>query len=134
MERGPCPFCHLIEEGHVLIARTHAVAVPDAYPISLGHSLVVPRRHEAEFFELSHQERDELWRVVDELRSILVERHCPDGFNVGFNEGEAAGQTVAHAHVHLVPRYAGDVPDPRGGIRWVLPDRAAYWNTSSDSG
>lgn len=73
-------------------------------------------------------ERDELLRLADDARRVVIEKHSPDGFNLGINDGAAAGQTVAHLHLHLIPRYRGDTPDPRGGIRWIIPDRAAYWN------
>ncbi len=92
-----------------------------------GHTLVVPERHVASLFDLDAEERADVWRLVDEVRAALLESHGPDGFNVGVNDGAAAGQTVWHAHVHVIPRYAGDVPDPRGGIRWVVPETASYW-------
>ena len=68
-----------------------------------------------------------MWRLVDRVRASLAAELDPDGFNVGVNDGAAAGQTVAHAHVHVIPRFEGDVADPRGGVRWVVPDRARYW-------
>ena len=70
---------------------------------------------------------EDVWRLVSDVRGALESEVRPDGFNVGVNDGEAAGQTVPHAHVHVIPRFSGDVPDPRGGLRWVLPDRAQYW-------
>jgi diadenosine tetraphosphate (Ap4A) HIT family hydrolase len=68
-----------------------------------------------------------MWRLVEALRRRLVESIAPDGFNIGINAGSAAGQTIGHAHIHVIPRFAGDVPDPRGGVRWVLPAKASYW-------
>lgn len=104
-----------------------AVAFRDRYPVSLGHSLVVPKRAVGSLFELPAAEFQASWALVAIVRSQLQERYQPDAFNIGINDGQAAGQTIAQAHIHLIPRYAGDRPDPRGGIRWVLPDHAAYW-------
>jgi diadenosine tetraphosphate (Ap4A) HIT family hydrolase len=127
MAESNCPFCDLSERGEILAESELAVAFFDAYPVSPGHALVVPRRHEEDYFGLSEEEQLELWRLVGRVRARLVERHRPDGFNLGVNVGEAAGQTIRHVHLHVIPRYEGDQPDARGGIRWVLPDHAPYW-------
>lgn len=124
---APCPFCRRLEEGPLAAGSEHAAAFPDAFPVSPGHHLLVPRRHVEDFFQLTDGEQADLWRLMARLRERLQAEHAPDGFNVGVNAGEAAGQTVAHAHVHLIPRYAGDVADPRGGVRWVVPAKAPYW-------
>jgi diadenosine tetraphosphate (Ap4A) HIT family hydrolase len=121
-----CPFCAL-PASRVLHTSPHARAFRDAYPVSDGHTLVVPKRHIGTIFLLSPEELADLWLLVEEVRNALLLSHDVHGFNIGVNDGEAAGQTVAHAHVHVIPRYAGDVADPRGGIRWVVPDRARYW-------
>ena len=123
---GTCPFCpppsdRIFHEGGCV------VALWDGFPVSPGHALVVPRRHVPGWFEASAEERLELLEALDAARDVVLARHRPDGFNVGMNLGEAAGQTVPHLHVHLIPRYRGDTPDPRGGVRWVLPAKAAYW-------
>ena len=123
---APCPFCAL-PAARVLHTSPHGRAFRDAYPVSDGHTLVVPTRHVTTLWELSAEERADLWALVDEVREALTASHGPDGFNIGINDGAAAGQTVPHAHVHVIPRYAGDVEDPRGGIRWVVPERAKYW-------
>lgn len=99
----------------------------DAYPVSPGHSLVVPRRHEASLLELTAEEQALLWRTATVVGARLLKELGADGLNVGINVGAAAGQTVGHVHVHLIPRFAGDVADPRGGIRWVVPEKARYW-------
>jgi len=104
------------------------VAVPDAYPVSEGHTLVLSRKHVASLYELSDTEQEGVWELVLEVRKRLLTSLKPDGFNIGINDGLAAGQTVMHAHVHVIPRWNGDVQDPRGGIRWVIADKAAYWN------
>ena len=102
----------------------------DGYPVSDGHALIIPNRHVGSVFELRGDEQSDVWNLVAEARDRL--RVClktvPSGFNVGPNDGPAAGQTVADAHVHLIPRYDGDMLDPRGGIRWVLPRKANYWS------
>ena len=104
-----------------------AVAIPDAFPVGPGHTLVVPRRHVTEFFDLTGDEQTAVWRLVAIVRANLQETRKPDGFNVGLNAGAAAGQTVPHAHVHVIPRYTGDSRDPRGGVRHVIPAKARYW-------
>jgi len=104
------------------------MALWDSYPLNPGHVLIVPRRHVASWFEATAAERDEMLRLADDARRIVVEKHRPDAFNLGINDGAAAGQSVPHVHLHLIPRYAGDVREPRGGVRWIIPDRAAYWN------
>jgi len=124
----PCPFC-AIDASRVIAQSPLAIAFRDGFPVSVGHCLVVPRRHVASWFETSEAERLEIMRLIDEARDHLVKEHRPAGFNVGINDGRAAGQTVMHVHVHLIPRYPGDREDPRGGVRWVLPDKAIYWSS-----
>lgn len=123
-----CPFC---VSATVIASAPSALILHDAFPLAHGHTLVVPRRHVASLFELSAEVQAELWQLVAQVRSALVEQLHPDGFTIGVNDGEAAGQTVPHAHIHVIPRYVDDVPDPRGGIRWVLPEKAAYWKASA---
>lgn len=103
------------------------MAILDQYPVTVGHALIVSRRHEADFFDLDNAEQAGMWRLVSEVRAVLQADHGPQGFNVGVNVGSAAGQTVAHTHIHVIPRYTGDVEDPRGGVRAVIPARAAWW-------
>ena len=123
-----CVFCERIASGAYRWSNEHAVAFPDAFPISSGHTLVVSREHESELFALDEETRAAMWALVDVAQAELQVELSPDGFNVGVNVGEAAGQTVAHAHIHLIPRFAGDVPDPRGGIRRIIPEFAEYWD------
>ena len=99
----------------------------DGFPVSPGHALLVPRRHIATWLAATDDERAELLAGIERAREAIGRRHGPAGFNVGMNLGEAAGQTVPHLHVHVIPRYTGDVEDPRGGVRWVVPSKAAYW-------
>lgn len=123
----PCPFCNAAP-ARVLHASPLALALTDSYPVSPGHALIVPRRHVASLFDASGDERREMLELLDRARATIRERHDPAGFNIGINDGIAAGQTVPHLHIHLIPRYHGDAPDPRGGVRWVLPGRADYWS------
>jgi diadenosine tetraphosphate (Ap4A) HIT family hydrolase len=127
VEQSDCPFCALLESDIVTIRAPAVAAFPDAYPVSPGHTLVVPTRHVSDFFDLSADEQSAVWRLVADVRHRLAAEHGAVAFNVGLNAADAAGQTVPHAHVHVIPRYVGDVPDPRGGVRCVIPDRAAWW-------
>jgi diadenosine tetraphosphate (Ap4A) HIT family hydrolase len=120
------PF-HPVAPERLILQTDRCLAFLDKYPVSEGHTLVVPLRLVASLYELDERTQAEIWHAVSRVRLILVERFHPAGFNIGVNDGQAAGQTVAHAHVHIIPRYSGDVPDPRGGIRWVQPDKAKYW-------
>jgi diadenosine tetraphosphate (Ap4A) HIT family hydrolase len=122
-----CPFCS-IDLSRELISNEHAVAFADAFPVTEGHTLVVPRKHVASIYELCAEAQSAVWNLVGNVRKRLLEQLKPDGFNIGVNDGLAAGQTVAHAHVHIIPRRQGDVPDPRGGIRWIIADLAKYWD------
>lgn len=122
-----CPFCDLTPE-RILKRGEVSRAFADGYPVSPGHTLLIPNRHIASFFETTAEERTELLSLLEWCRRELVARHNPAGFNIGINDGKAAGQTVMHVHIHLIPRYAGDMPDPRGGVRWIFPDKADYWS------
>jgi diadenosine tetraphosphate (Ap4A) HIT family hydrolase len=124
---GNCPFCEPAPE-RIVASAPLALALRDAYPISPGHALIVPRRHIASLVDLQPDEARSLWALLKDVRALLDSEHRPDGYNVGVNDGAAAGQTVMHLHVHLVPRYTGDRPDPRGGVRWVIPEKADYWS------
>ena len=122
-----CPFCppkdHEVLETHEL-----AVAIKDSFPLTRGHALVVPRRHVASFFDLTTEERLAIVELLDRAKAVLDKRYAPDAYNIGINDGAPAGQTVMHVHVHLIPRYKGDADDPRGGVRWIFPRKADYWN------
>jgi diadenosine tetraphosphate (Ap4A) HIT family hydrolase len=122
-----CAFCDLPAACHVIEGRL-AVAIRDGFPVSPGHTLVIPKRHVASFFETTQAERQELMAVLFEARAALDREFGPSGYNIGINDGAAAGQTIPHLHIHLIPRCPGDRDDPRGGVRWVLPDKAAYWS------
>lgn len=119
------PFLGIPEE-QWLASNRLAFAVYDRYPVSPGHALVIPRREVPDWLAASQDERSALIDLVGDVLAILQRERSPDGFNVGFNLGNAAGQTVGHLHVHVIPRYAGDVDDPTGGVRGVIPGKANY--------
>lgn len=121
-----CPFCtpdpELVFHESELI-----VGLWDRYPVSPGHALLIPRRHVAGWFDASTDEHQALVAALEGAKREIEKTHGPDGHNIGVNSGEAAGQTIFHLHVHLIPRYTGDLEDPRGGVRNMIPDKAAYW-------
>jgi len=121
-----CPFCTL-PPTRIVEENDYAVLIRDAYPVSIGHSLVIPKRHIDSWFEASAQERTAMLALLDLAKAKIDQEHQPDSYNIGINDGPAAGQTVPHLHMHLIPRYNDDVPDPRGGVRWVIADKAKYW-------
>ncbi|GAM10439.1 putative HIT-like protein [Geobacter sp. OR-1] len=131
-----CPFCN-INPSRIIASNDSAFAIFDGFPISPNHALIIPKRHIASLFEATNIEREALLELVTEVRVNLrlspATLHegveiFPDGFNIGINDGAAAGQTVMHLHIHLIPRYVGDQPDPRGGVRWIFPEKADYWS------
>lgn len=101
--------------------------IRDGFPISPGHTLLIPKRHVRSFFELTEIERHDLLALLDQAKFDLDEELKPNGYNIGINDGPAAGQTVPHMHMHLIPRFTGDSSDPRGGVRWIIPTKAKYW-------
>jgi len=103
-----------------------ALALRDGFPVSPGHTLVVPRRQVATWFDATPQEQAAILALVDVVKADLDRQYAPDGYNLGINVGEAAGQTVMHLHLHVIPRYHGDMPDPRGGVRHVIPHKGNY--------
>lgn len=122
-----CVFCSRLEGDALLAANDLAAGFLAGFPVSPGHVLIVPRRHEADFFSLSAAEQAAMVALVEPVRRRLDAEFKPDAYNLGANIGPAAGQTIRHAHLHVIPRYAGDVEEPRGGVRWVLPQTARYW-------
>mgnify|MGYP003583807621 FL=1 len=121
-----CVFCHLPTDS-VEIQNELAIGFSDAFPVTPGHRLVIPKRHVQDYWELSGEERDACHRLLVEFRDLITTRdRRVTGFNIGLNAGASAGQTVFHCHFHLIPRCSGDVPDPRGGVRHVIPGKGAY--------
>lgn len=115
-----CPFCTPKPKLQLLAETALSYAVLDGYPVSKGHALITPKRHFANFFDLPFAEQTDCWAVANKVRTLLQERFSPDGFTVGLNIGSAAGQKFAHASIHVIPRYIGDVRNPNGGVRNVI--------------
>lgn len=120
-----CPFCAIDDHSCIYVAPL-VRAFWDTFPVSPGHVLIVPRRHVADWFSASDPERAALVEGAAAVRATIERAHSPHGYNLGVNVGEAGGQTVPHLHLHVIPRYKGDVPDPRGGVRFVIPGKANY--------
>ena len=122
-----CPFCPGKAQARVVMEEETVWAIPDLYPVTPGHHLVVPKRHVPNYFEMTDTERRDADRLLFRLREqILAHDTSVMGFNIGMNCGCVAGQTVAHAHIHLIPRREGDVDNPRGGVRGCVPDKMSY--------
>jgi diadenosine tetraphosphate (Ap4A) HIT family hydrolase len=122
----PCPFCTLPSE-RIIDSNDLALVIRDGYPISPGHTLVIPKRHIGSWFEITPAEQQALLDLLAKSKAVLETEFKPDGYNIGINDGPNAGQTVPHLHMHLIPRYKGDQEDPRGGVRWIIPEKAKYW-------
>ena len=127
MDQTQCPFCDPHPE-NLWFEDEYGRVIWDAFPLSKGHTLIVPKLHVASLFDLEPKVQTALWKLVAKARNRLAGDLQPDGFNVGLNDGEAAGQTVKHVHIHVIPRWIGDVPDPKGGVRWIIPEKARYWS------
>jgi diadenosine tetraphosphate (Ap4A) HIT family hydrolase len=121
---GQCLFCR---EQKIVLENELAYVTRDSYPVTQGHTLVIPRRHVPSLFNLTTEERLAMFELLDGAKRELDGRYQPDGYNIGINDGAAAGQSIMHLHIHVMPRYKGDKADPRGGVRWILPEKAAYW-------
>ena len=123
LELQDCPFCG---DPEIIIENELAFAHYDTYPVSPGHCLIITRRHVAGYFEATAAEKAAIWQLVDEVKPIIGREFSPDAYNVGVNIGTAAGQSIPHLHIHVIPRYAGDVEKPQGGVRGVIPHRQKY--------
>jgi diadenosine tetraphosphate (Ap4A) HIT family hydrolase len=130
--KSACPFCAPAED-EIILRNNLCYARLDRYPITKGHLLIIPLRHEPSFLLMTPEEQTAALDLISQARSKLDSESRPDGYNIGVNIGEAAGQTVAHAHIHVIPRYAGDVPDPRGGVRLIISEKAKYWQAPADT-
>jgi len=117
-----------MDASRILDSNVLAICTRDAFPVTPGHTLVLPRRHVGSFFDATAEERGAMLALLDNAKRQLDSEFGPASFNIGVNDGVAAGQTIPHLHMHLIPRYAGDVPDPRGGVRWLIPGKADYWS------
>jgi diadenosine tetraphosphate (Ap4A) HIT family hydrolase len=123
-----CIFC-TIDKSRVITENDNCIAFYDKFPVSKGHILVIHKKHEADYFNLNAQEQSEIWNFTNEIKSFLEQKFEPNGFNIGINIGPAAGQTIFHCHIHIIPRYDGDIKNPRGGVRGVIPDKMNYRDT-----
>ncbi len=121
-----CPFCDIINKKPLIEISKYWAVFEDEYPVSPGHCLIVPNRHVESILELTADELKTLYEVIVNTRHYIKIVRNPDGFNIGVNEGRAAGQTVPHLHIHIIPRYNGDMEDPRGGVRGVIPEKQKY--------
>ena len=124
-----CAFCDP-DRARIVHDDSLVFVLRDGYPVSPGHVLVIPHRHVSSFFDATPEERRAILEALEVAKHAIEKEYRPDAWNVGINDGAAAGQTVDHLHVHLIPRYRGDRPDPRGGVRWILPEKADYWTKS----
>lgn len=121
-----CPFCSTDSSREIIADSDTAYAIFDKFPVNQGHALIIPKRHCADYFDLSFIEQSACVFLLNTVKDIVKDKFNPDGFNVGINVGEKGGQTVNHVHIHLIPRYNGDVDDPRGGVRGVIPSKQKY--------
>ncbi|ASB49164.1 bifunctional class I SAM-dependent methyltransferase/HIT family protein [Alkalitalea saponilacus] len=121
-----CPFCNPDAERELIVESATAYAIYDKYPVNDGHALIIPKRHCTDYFELIFKEQAACIFMLNKVKDIVSAKYNPGGFNIGINVGEKAGQTVHHVHIHLIPRYKGDVEDPSGGVRGVIPNKQKY--------
>lgn len=120
-----CIFCNN-DKLEVVMENKYSFAIYDKYPVNKGHLLIIPKRHVSDFFDCTMEERKSFNYLLEQAKELLDLEYNPSGYNIGINCGEAAGQTIFHVHIHLIPRYNGDMVDPRGGVRGVIPDKQKY--------
>ena len=120
-----CPFCN-IEPTRIIEKRKLSLAFFDKFPVSVGHALIIPKRHEPNYLNLTSEEKLDIEKLTNSVINYLKMKYSPDGFNIGINIGKAAGQTISHCHIHIIPRYEGDMDDPTGGVRGVIPKKQKY--------
>lgn len=122
-----CLFCRWKnEKERIVLENDLAFACYDEFAVNPGHLLFMTKRHVSDFFGTTLEEKNAIFELIDEAKKIIDEKHHPDGYNIGMNCGIAAGQSVMHVHVHLIPRYVGDVENPRGGVRGIIPKKQNY--------
>jgi len=124
-KNNDCPFCE-VSASEIVLNNELCIARWDKYPVSDGHVLIIPFRHFSNYFDATEDEKNAIWSLVDDIKHEIRQEHSPDGYNIGMNIGRAAGQSIPHLHVHIIPRYEGDMDDPRGGIRGVIPEKQKY--------
>ena len=131
MSLDSCPFCDVASQtprSRILTQNQHGFVIRDGFPVTEGHTLIIPKRHVGSFFDITDEERQSLLYLLDQAKRDIQTEFNPDDYNIGINDGPSAGQTVPHLHIHLIPRYVEERVDPRGGVRWVVPDKADYWS------
>lgn len=122
-----CLFCKWKDEKEKIVLENElAFAVFDEFAVSKGHMIFMTKRHVKDFFETTKEERIAIFELIDEAKKIIDKKYKPTGYNIGMNCGVSAGQSVMHIHTHLIPRYNGDVENPRGGVRGVIPSKKDY--------
>lgn len=121
-----CPFCKLSDKIEVICENELARATYDIFPVNKGHALIIPKRHFPSFFDITKEEYIAVFDLIEKVKVVLDEKFNPDGYNIGINVNAAAGQTVPHVHIHIIPRYKGDMENPRGGVRHVIPEKGNY--------
>ena len=134
MPLDSCPFCDVASQtprSRILTQNQHSFVIRDGFPVTEGHTLIIPKRHVGSFFDITDEERQSLLYLLDQAKRDIQTEFNPDDYNIGINDGPSAGQTVPHLHIHLIPRYVEERVDPRGGVRWVVPDKADYWSDCS---
>jgi len=123
---GECPFCNPVSSTRLITETATAYAILDKFPVSKGHCLIIPKRHISDYFDLTIHEQRACWIIVNRCKEIIQKEYSPDGFNIGININECAGQSIFHMHIHLIPRKKGDVENPFGGVRCVIPSKKEY--------
>lgn len=121
-----CIFCEKVNSKEILFENDLAIAFFDGFPVSKGHTLIIPKRHVATYFEVTKEEAAAMKDLADKVKKFLDSQYKPDGYNIGLNCGEYAGQTVMHCHMHVIPRYKGDIENPRGGVRKIIKSESKY--------
>jgi diadenosine tetraphosphate (Ap4A) HIT family hydrolase len=128
-KKEECVFCDIsakINKERIIYEDSTWIAILDGYPVTKGHTLLIPKRHCTTYFDLNFVESDSLAATINVVKAILDSKYKPNGYNIGCNCGEAAGQTVMHCHIHIIPRYEGDCENPRGGVRGCIPSKMSY--------
>lgn len=125
-EKLDCPFCNPDSHRELILESATSYSIFDKFPVNNGHALIIPKRHCSDYFDLSFKEQSACWLMINKLKLVISNKFNPDGFNIGININSSAGQTVPHVHIHLIPRYNGDVENPTGGVRNVIPAKGDY--------
>ena len=122
-----CFFCKSIKNNDFYLENELAIARLDDFPVNKGHLEVILKRHIKDWWGTTLEEKIAIFNLLEEAKKMIDDKYSPDGYNIGMNLGEKAGQSVMHLHVHLIPRYDGDVENPRGGVRGIIPEKQNYW-------